>query len=786
MKITRVLGLICFLCAAAFAQAESYGLEGRVTDSHGNAVAGAEVTARSVTDPRYDQTTKTKADGKYAFMRIPGGDYTVTASYLSNGELKTSVPTKITVRLAGSSTLLNLVIEGFTAIRETVTISADTEQPIEQVSKTVNIIDAQEMRDRADITLIDAVRTVPGFRIQQLGGFGRTASIKARGLRNQDTAVLIDGIRFRDPGSITGDATPFLSDFTLTSVDRIEVLRGSGSSLYGTNAIGGALNFQTPRPAQGFHGQVSGAAGGLGLGRFRTNLSYGTPDSKFGISGAVSRTAYTEGIDGDDNAGNTNAQSRVEFRPFSSTKLSGRFFVSDAKVRLNSSPDTFGVLPPAATIIDAREGINFTPDVDDPDSVQKSRFFVGQFAASHIVNSKLTLSGYYQGIATKRTNDDGPLGVGYQSSYTNSFGGSIHTANVQAVWTANTSNTFKAGYEFENEHFDNEGSTPSGTSDFATGASQRSNTFFVQHMLSLLDGRLQFAGGVRAQWFSLGRPRFSVTNGPYANFTLSDPPAAYTLDGSASYFISRTGTKLRTHIGNGYRVPSLYERFGTFFFSGFFFPQGNPTLKPERSIGIDAGIEQYFSDQRVKASATYFYTKIKDEITYLPTDDFGAPAYYNFDRHYSRGAELSVDIKATTSTTIFASYTFTNSDVRNFRRPAIATIVSTDRAAYGIPDHQFTLVATQRIKRFWASVDLLATSAYLAPVFSSTTFGQYTYRFGGNRRADATAGYTFRIRNDRYNLRLFGTIENLFDHKYFENGFRTPGRNGRVGLGFSF
>src|SRR5206468_12458774 len=114
---------------------------------------------------------------------------------------------------------------------------------------------------RADFSLVEALQTIPGFRVQQLGGFGRTASIKTRGLRNQDTAVLIDGIRFRDASAITGDASPFLSDFTLTSVNRIEVLRGSGSSLYGTNAIGGVIDFQTPEPQQGWHGQVSGAAG---------------------------------------------------------------------------------------------------------------------------------------------------------------------------------------------------------------------------------------------------------------------------------------------------------------------------------------------------------------------------------------------------------------------------------------------------------------------------------------------------------------------------------------------
>ena len=786
MKFIRVLGLICLLSLSALAQADFYALVGRVTDSAGNPVAGAEVFAKNEGDSGHDKTTKTDAEGKYEFNIILGGVYTVTASYLSNGELKSSSPVKTTVRLSSGPTVADLVIDGFVALRETVTISADAEQPVERVSKTVDSIDGQEMRDRADFTLVDTVRTVPGFRVQQLGGFGRTASIKARGLRNQDTAVLIDGIRFRDVGSITGDATPFLSDFTLTSVERIEVLRGSGSSLYGTNAIGGALNFQTPRPAKGFHGQLSGAAGGLGLGRFRGNVSYGTDDNKFGISGAVSRTAYTKGIDGDDNASNTNFQSRIEYRPSYKTNLSGRFFVSDAKVRLNSSPDTFGALPPTTTIIDADEDVNFVPDVDDPDSIQKSRFFVGQFSASHAVTSKLVISGYYQGIDTKRTNDDGPLGVGFQSAFTNSFGGSIHTANIHAAWSPNASNTFTGGYELEDEHFDNDGSTPSGTNDFTTSAGQRSNTFYVQHLISLLDGNLQFAGGARAQWFSLGRPEFSVTTGPYANLTVSDPPAAYTFDGSASYFISRTGTKLRTHVGNGYRVPSLYERFGTFFFSGLFFPQGNPALKPERSIGIDAGLEQYFADHRVKASATYFYTRIKDEITYLPTDDFGAPVYYNFDRHYSRGAELSVDIKPTTSTTVFASYTFTNSDVRNFRRPLLVPVAGPDRQAFGIPDHQFTLVVTQRIKRFWVNVDLLATSSYLAPVFSSATFGQYTYRFDGNRRADLTAGYTFPLKNDQYNLRLYGTIENLFDNEYFENGFRTPGINGRVGLAFSF
>jgi outer membrane receptor protein involved in Fe transport len=114
------------------------------------------------------------------------------------------------------------------------------------------------------------------------------------------------------------------------------------------------------------------------------------------------------------------------------------------------------------------------------------------------------------------------------------------------------------------------------------------------------------------------------------------------------------------------------------------------------------------------------------------------------------------------------------------------TVESADRRAFGIPEHQFTLVATQRIEKFWISFDLLATSSYLAPVFSNTTFEQYTYRFAGNRRGDLTAGYTFPLRNGLIDLRVFGTVENLFDNRYFENGFRTPGRNARAGVSLGF
>jgi len=458
---------------------------------------------------------------------------------------------------------------------------------------------------------------------------------------------------------------------------------------------------------------------------------------------------------------------------------------------LNSNPDTLNALFSNRGIIDADEGVNFTPDADDPDDSQRSRFFNGQFVVSQIINPRLLFNGYYSGLGTKRRNVTGPLGVGFQSASTSIFDGSIHTSNGHFNWSPNSIHSVTAGYEFEYEHFGNEGLTPSGASNFFTRAAQSSHTVYAQDLISLFDGRLQLAGGVRAQFFTLSTPNFSLINAPYTSLSLQNPPAAVTFDGSVAYNFRSTGTKLRTHVGSGYRVPSLFERFGTFFddFSepNVFVALGDPNLKPERSIAADGGIEQYFAGEKVKLTAVYFYTKLIDTIgfrNFVP--DIGSTVrpfggYENQKGGIARGAEFSGTIKPTRSTDIFASYTFTNSDQRAPQVSGSGVINS-----LGVPDHQFTLVATQRINRFWVNFDLLLASSYLAPIFSNETFNSYVYRFNGNRRGDLTAGYTFGWKQEKLSLRLFGTIENVFGDEYFENGFKTPGRNGRVGLSFGF
>src|SRR5262249_53862306 len=139
-------------------------------------------------------------------------------------------------------------------------------------------------------------RTVPGLRIQQLGGPGTLTQIRMRGLRDSDTAILVDGLRLRDASSIQGDATSLIEELFTVNSDRLEVLRGSGSSLYGTNAIGGIINVISDQGGAPTHGQVQIEGGQLGLFRGLAKLAGGFDQNRFVYSGGLSLLNVSDGV----------------------------------------------------------------------------------------------------------------------------------------------------------------------------------------------------------------------------------------------------------------------------------------------------------------------------------------------------------------------------------------------------------------------------------------------------------------------------------------------------------
>ena len=219
-------------------------LTGRITDPQGAAVVGAPVTLYTRDNATRLRTT-TDGKGVYHFERLRAGEYLlqVKASGFAFSAAQEVLLSE------GKAATLDISLSLASRHDEIVVTASGTPQPVDEVSKAVTTIDSQQIDAQDEYAVSEALRNVPGLRVQQLGGPGAFTNIKIRGLRNEDTAILIDGLRFRDATSPEGDASAFIGDLLVTNLDRLEVLRGSGSSLYGTNAIGGVINLVTAEGA---------------------------------------------------------------------------------------------------------------------------------------------------------------------------------------------------------------------------------------------------------------------------------------------------------------------------------------------------------------------------------------------------------------------------------------------------------------------------------------------------------------------------------------------------------
>jgi len=809
--IVIVFALACVLAhsATALAQVSSNtSITGHVKDPQGASLPGATVTLYA-RDRSFSLTTITDSTGTYSFERLAPGEYLVEAE--AEGFASASARSVVVQR--GQATTRDISLE-LSGVRSTVVITAsDTPQSVDEVSKAITVMDSEEIDERDEAAIAESLRSVAGLRVQQLGGPGSFTSIKTRGLRNEDTAVLIDGLRFRDAAATQGDASGFLEDLIVTDVSRVEVLRGSGSSLYGSNAIGGVINLVTDDGGGPFRGSILAEGGGLGVFRGRGQVAGGSHGNTTVYSAGFSHLNVTRGVDGDDEARNTSGQGRILFRLTPSATLSGRIYAANSRLQLNNSPQGIGILP-ATGVIEAiplslteqrrfEAGVptsqlnvgnaTFIPAANDPDNVRKASFFSGALVFTQRPTEKFGYTISYQGLATNRSSTNGPLGVGFQpfgGTERSEFDGRVHTLNARFDARAGRSNFITGGYEFESENFKNPTFPvdPAGNSN--VDVTQRSHALFVQDQLRFMDDRLQISGAFRAQFFRLQQPLFTpAASSPYSGLTFLSPPSAYTGDGSVAYMFRSSGTKLRGHIGNGYRAPSLFERFGTFFDSFFGYSVfGDPRLKPDRSIAFDAGLDQTLYGNRLRASATYFYTELQKVIIFdfsglinPATDPFGRfGGYVNTNGGIARGVELSIEATPTRTMNLSAAYTYTKALQRNPQVPGtLRSLV--------VPDHQISLVATQRFgRRFLVNFDLATSSNYLGAVFDPVTFRSRGYRFRGIAKADLGASYTLPLRSESRSLRFFGYLDNLFDREYFESGFRTPGRTGRAGAMFVF
>ena len=782
--------LIVVLAAVDSIASSGASLTVRVHDPQGAPAPRAEVRAVS-RDGRLRYTCATDDAGACTLGALAAGEYLLTAE---GAGLAPSRPAALSLE-AGETRETAVRLGSADFAERIVVTAAGTLQTGEETSKAVGTIDAGEIDARDEVWIADALRTAPGLLVQQLGGPGAFTTIKARGLRNEDTAVLIDGVPFRDAAAPQGDASGFIGEMPLPDVDRIEVLRGSGSSLHGSHAIGGAVNVITRRGGGAPRGAVRAEAGTLGLTRGRAHLAGGLDGDVVTYSAGATQVDVSKGLDGDDAARQTALQGRVDLRLPGAARLGARIFAVSARSAINEGPDAIGTLP--AGVIEARPlslselrryetgaapeslaagDANFIPSANDPDSERDSSWVSAGLVWEQRPFERVGYTISYQHVTTTRAFTDGPLGVTPfepAGRTLSEYDGTLQTLGARADVSWGARHLTTALYEFVRERFESRALPVAPDPASSVAVTQGSHTLFLQHQVRPAE-RLTASAAGRAQFFSLEAPSFvPAERAPYQLSAFSAPPAAYTADLSAAYLVG-TRTKLRAHAGNGYRAPSLYERFGTFFSRFGYSVYGDPRLGPERSFAADAGLDHELG-RHLRLSATAFFTRLPRVIAYesfdaetRAADPYGRRGgYRNAEGRPARGLELSLSTRLG-GFTAAASYTYSDAEPRRGQPAEIDQ-------AFGVPRHIAAAVLTFRIGAWQIAADATASSSHLGRIYDSTTFASRAYRFDGGVDVDLVASYTMRA-GSRGRVRFFGKVDNALGGIRYEGGFRTPGR----------
>jgi vitamin B12 transporter len=597
-----------------------------------------------------------------------------------------------------------------------------TAQPVERVGQSITVVDSEEIERRQTQTVADILRTVPGVSIIRNGGIGSTTSVFIRGAESDQTVALIDGIKLNDPSTPGGG---FNFGHLLTgNIERIEVLRGPSSVLWGSQAIGGVINMITRQPTEelavnlrgeyGYRdtgqlvGNISGKAGPLsasaGAGYFRTD----------GISSFSEARGGTE-KDGYENFG---ANGNVNLALSDAISIDARGWYSDGRVNIDGFP--------APTFAFA-----------DVDEESRTREFVGYTG----INAAL-FDGRFRNRLGYAYTDTRRRSIALDAPATETFAshGRNERIEYQGIFDIAEGWQLTGGLERETSRFSSSsfGAPP-------TLGRARIDSVYGQIVASPVTG-LTLTGGVRHD----DHNRFG---------------GATTLGASGAYAIGQTGTIVRASYAEGFKAPSLFQLQSDF---------GNQQLQPERSKGWDAGVTQNLVEGRLQASAIYFRRNSDDLIIFVScTAPFTgicanrpSGTYDNVARARAEGVEIGLAMVPIDALRLQANYTYT--DATN-RSPGNANF---GRQLVRRPQHSVTALIDYR----WGFG--LETGVTVTHVGANFDNANNSRKVEGYVLADLRASFPLTDRID-----IYGRVENLFDEQY-ETVFRygSPGRAGYAGV----
>jgi len=630
-----------------------------------------------------------------------------------------------TFKLAGSSVL---ALVSFSAYADdTVVVTATrTEEPLAQVGRSVSVLDAETIARRQSDVVTDLLRNLPGIAVTRNGGIGTSTSVHIRGAESEQTVVLIDGVKLNDPSAPGGGFN--FGNLLVGNIARVEVLRGSQSVLWGSEAIGGVINLTTLEPADelaanaraeyGWRstreivGNISQKLGrvsaSVGAGEFRTD----------GISALSERRGGTE-RDGFRNFG-ANAKFNIALSDTVSIDVRGWY--------ANGRVDIDGFPPPDFALADTRE-------------YSRTRELVSYSA----LNAAMFEGRFQNRIAVAYTHTDRE-NVDPDAFIPLTFDATGRNTRFEYQGTLEITEALRAtfGAESERSRF-----TSASFGGPPTRGEARTDSAYLLLIAHPVEG-LTATAGVRHDDHDV-----------FGGKTTAAASAAWTPNDGA--------TVLRASFSEGFKAPTLYQLQSEY---------GNLLLRPESARSWDAGITQRLFSDVFEINATVFRRDARDLINFVSClaplvgicADRPFGTYDNVARARAEGVELSLFLRPVEALSLEANLTHLNAEDRSAASPTFGNQLARR------PQDTFSALVDYR----WPfGLETGITYTHVGRAFDDVA---NTQRIDAYDLVDLRLAYAL-----TETVELQGRIENLLDEQYETiPRYGMPGRAAYVGVRFAY
>jgi vitamin B12 transporter len=609
-----------------------------------------------------------------------------------------------------------------------------------ETGKVVVTINRQQIEKAGSRDLAQVITELGGVFINgYTNSAGKDKSIYLRGAKVDYTLITVDGVPVYDASGIGSNFD--IRYFPVDMVERVEILKGSQSTLYGSDAIAGVINIIT-RKGGNKPFSVNGVA---------HYGSYNTWRANAGVSGSVKAFDYNIGYSHLSTKGFSEAQ-----QPYSSENVFDRDWYNQNSVQAN-----FGVqasknvrIQPFLRYSKNKGALDNDAFVDELDFEYHAKNL--QTGVKNTIGiGKGQVNVLYQFNKTERNylDDSTQSRNGFYIYNQSAYKAGEHFAEAFIVYPFNAFR-LTAGGDFRSSNTDYDALQRSA---FGSSKETQSGDSVKQSQASIYAALNYTANNFSVE----GGGRFNHHSEYGSNFAFNLNP---------SYFIEKR-VKVFANVSSGYKTPSLYQLFSVY---------GNKELKPETSLNLEAGAQVFSNDGKANLRATYFNRRVNDVIAFFYNAATFRSSYINQDKQRDHGMEIDANLNLTDKIQLRAFYSYVDGKITTKQGRKDTTYFNLLRR----PKHTVNIfIGTQITKALYASINANAVGQRKDVYFDPVTFASKPVTLKMYTLVNFYAEYGF-LQN---RLKLFADLRNMFDETYSDiYGYNTAGFNAYGGIRFRF